>query len=74
MLFIYRGAIQGLKDGLIPMIDSILEVVMRVISPILLSPIIGFWSICIAGPAAWSASAIFMIVTYYFKFKKGSHS
>lgn len=70
MLFIYRGVIQGLKDGVVPMIGSVLEVMMRVLSPLIFSTTLGFASVSFAGPAAWSASAILMIIVYFHKFRK----
>lgn len=72
VLFIYRGVIQGLKDGVVPMIGSALEVLMRVLSPLCFSTMLGFASVCFAGPAAWSASAVLMVVVYIYKFKKFS--
>lgn len=69
MLFIYRGTIQGLKNGIIPMIGSLIEVLMRICTPIILSSLIGYASICVAGPAAWTASMLLMLVVYYVKMK-----
>ena len=69
MLFIYRGTIQGLKNGIIPMIGSLIEVLMRICAPVILSSIIGYISICVAGPAAWTASMLLMLVVYYIKMK-----
>lgn len=69
MLFIYRGTIQGLKNGIIPMIGSLIEVAMRICTPVLFSSIIGYASICVAGPAAWTASMLLMLVVYYVKMK-----
>lgn len=69
MLFIYRGTIQGLKNGIIPMIGSLIEVLMRICAPVILSSIIGYISICVASPAAWTASMLLMLVVYYVKMK-----
>lgn len=69
MLFIYRGTIQGLKNGIIPMIGSLIEVLMRICAPVILSSIIGYISICVAGPAAWTASMLLMLAVYYIKMK-----
>ena len=69
MLFIYRGTIQGLKNGITPMIGSLIEVLMRICAPVILSSIIGYISICVAGPAAWTASMLLMLAVYYIKMK-----
>ena len=70
MLFIYRGTIQGLKNGIVPMIGSLIEVVMRIMTPVILSSVIGYASICVAGPAAWTGSMLLMIAVYYVKIRK----
>ena len=70
MLFIYRGTIQGLKNGIVPMIGSLIEVVMRIMAPVIFSSVIGYASICVAGPAAWTGSMLLMIAVYYVKIRK----
>ena len=70
MLFIYRGTIQGLKNGIVPMIGSLIEVVMRIMTPVIFSSVIGYASICVAGPAAWTGSMLLMIAVYYVKIRK----
>ena len=69
-LFIYRGTIQGLKNGIVPMIGSLIEVVMRIMTPVIFSSVIGYASICVAGPAAWTGSMLLMIAVYYVKIRK----
>ena len=64
VLFVYRGALQGLKDGFTPMIGSFLEVGMRVLFPAILCAALGFTAISLAGPAAWTASAVLMPIVY----------
>ena len=64
-----RVTIQGLKNGIIPMIGSLIEVLMRICAPVILSSIIGYISICVAGPAAWTASMLLMLAVYYIKMK-----
>lgn len=70
MLFIYRGTIQGLKNGIIPMVGSFIEVVMRICTPMFFGGLLGYASICVAGPAAWTASMLLMLVVYYIKIRK----
>jgi putative MATE family efflux protein len=65
-LFVYRGAIQGLGDGFTVMMGGIFELAMRAVIPILTSGTLGFLSVCIAGPAAWTSSAVLMIAVFYF--------
>lgn len=70
LLFIYRGALQGLRDGFTPMIGSFLEVGMRVLFPALLCAVLGFTAISLAGPAAWTVSAALMPIVYARKMRK----
>ena len=70
ILFVYRGALQGLRDGFTPMIGSFLEVSMRVLLPAILCGTLGFNAIGLAGPAAWTASAVLMPIVYAKKMRK----
>ena len=60
LIFVCRGVLQGLGDGLVPMLGGILELVMRSAIPILFSRLLGFTAICIASVAAWVACALLM--------------
>lgn len=52
------------------MIGSLIEVVMRIMAPVIFSSVIGYASICVAGPAAWTGSMLLMIAVYYVKIRK----
>jgi putative MATE family efflux protein len=64
LLFVYRGSLEGLSDGVTPMIGSFLEVAMRVLIPFFFCGMLGFTAIAMAGPAAWTASAVLMGIVY----------
>ncbi|MGI6262660.1 MAG: MATE family efflux transporter [Succiniclasticum sp.] len=64
LLFVCRGSLEGLSDGVTPMIGSFLEVAMRVLIPSFFCSMFGFTAIAAAGPAAWTASAVLMIIVY----------
>lgn len=70
LLFVYRGAIQGLGDGLTVMLGGLFELAMRTVIPICLGGIIGYTSVCCAGPAAWTSSAVLMIAVFYWHLRK----
>lgn len=70
LLIIYRSAIQGLGNGFIPMLSSIIELVARVSISLLLSPVIGFLAISLAPPAAWVGASVLLIPAYYYKIKQ----
>lgn len=69
-LMIYRSALEGLRDGLTPMIGSVLEVVMRIIVSVWLCPIIGYAGACLSEPAAWVASAALMFPVFQIRLRK----
>ncbi|MCR5661771.1 MAG: MATE family efflux transporter [bacterium] len=66
-LFVCRGALQGLGDGVTPMIGSIAELVMRSGIPLIFAAKWGFASICVAGPAAWLSCGSLMTAVYFYK-------
>lgn len=64
LLFIYRAAMQGLGNALLPMVGGIMELVMRVLSSVLLAGWFGFTGLSLAYPLAWAGAAIPMIICY----------
>ncbi len=69
LLFVYRHVLQGLGEGMITMYAGISELVGRLIVGFFLSKYLGYTAICLAGPAAWIAAAVLLIVCYYKKAK-----
>lgn len=69
-LFVCRGALQGLGDGVMPMLGGVLELCMRAIIPLTLGGTLGFTAICIAGPAAWTACGLLMTVAFFIRLHK----
>lgn len=64
MIFLYRNALQGLNEGLIPMLSGVVELVCRfgVIATVPASA--GFFGVCFADPAAWVGTSIPLLITY----------
>jgi putative MATE family efflux protein len=65
LLFVYRGTLEGLSDGVTPMIGSFLEVAMRVLIPLFFCDTLGYTAIVMASPAAWTTSAVLMVAVYF---------
>lgn len=65
LLFIYRSTLQGLGNAIIPFWSGVIELVMRVGVALILSQMIGFTGICLAGPFAWTGAAILLGISYY---------
>lgn len=64
MIFLYRNALQGLNQGLVPMLSGIVEMVCRVAVIALIPKSTGFFGVCFADPAAWVGAAIPLLITY----------
>lgn len=60
-VFVYRSVIQGMGNGVIPMISGGMELAMRVVAALFLSKWFGFVGICIASPIAWVAADLLCI-------------
>lgn len=65
LLYVYRSAIQGLGNTVIPMISGVVEFIMRVGVALLLPLLIGSDGIFYAEICAWTGAAILLAVSYY---------
>lgn len=70
LIFIYRNTLQGLGDGLLPMLGGIFELLARGLVVVLLAKPFGYVGICFANPVAWISALIPIIPTYYYRMKK----
>ena len=64
MIFCYRNALQGLGEGLVPMLSGVVELVSRLAVILLVPKSTGFAGVCFADPAAWLFTAIPLVITY----------
>lgn len=70
LLHIYRSALQGMGDTIIPMISGMIEMVMRVSCVLILPKILGQNGIFGAEVSAWTGAAILLITAYYLRVRK----
>ena len=70
MLFLYRSALQGLGNALIPMLSGFLELALRVACVLLFSSLLGEWSVYLADAAGWAAAAPLLYVAYVVVFRR----
>lgn len=70
LLFIYRNALQGLGNSIVPFFAGAMELVMRIVIASTLSHRIGFVGICWASPMAWVGATVLLIISYYIYFRK----
>ena len=66
-LYVYRSALQGLGDTLMPMLSGVAEFVMRTGVALLLPMLIGQDGILYAETSAWIGADIILITAYYWR-------
>ncbi|HIT90013.1 MAG TPA: hypothetical protein IAC41_06310 [Candidatus Merdenecus merdavium] len=70
LIFVFRNAIQGMGDGVVPMISGTLELVARAAIIFLLSAPYGFTGICFADPLAWIFALIPLVPVFMIRMRK----
>ena len=69
-LYVYRSALQGLGDTLMPMVSGMAEFVMRISAALILPHFIGQDGIFFAEIAAWSGATVILCISYYARMHK----
>ncbi len=64
VLFVYRNALQGLGNAVMPLISGGVELAMRLAAAILLSRFLGYVGVCLANPVAWTGAAVMLVPAY----------
>ncbi|MEU1971104.1 MATE family efflux transporter [Microbacterium sp. NPDC019599] len=64
VLFILRGALQGLGHAMIPTVTGVIELVMRVGAAVVLGSAFGFVGVAWSNPLAWIGAAIVLVPAY----------
>lgn len=72
LLYVYRSAIQGLGNTVIPLASGIAEFVMRISVALFLPRMIGQNGIFYAEICAWSGAAILLVLSYFWIIRKYS--
>ncbi|MDR2571334.1 MAG: MATE family efflux transporter [Oscillospiraceae bacterium] len=70
LLFLYRAALQGLGNTFIPMLSGFIELILRIVSVVMLTRIIGDWGVLLSDPIAWPFAMLLLIVSYFIVFRK----
>ena len=65
VLYVYRSALQGMGNTLVPMLSGVAEFILRVAVVWTLPAIFGPNSIFFAEIAAWAGAAIILLCAYY---------
>ena len=72
-LYVYRSALQGMGDTVVPMISGFVELAMRVGAALLLPGLLGEWGIYLAEIMAWAGAAVLLMWGYYYRIGKYTH-
>ena len=64
VLFVLRGALQGLGHTLIPTVTGVVELVMRVGAALVLGALIGFEGVALSNPLAWLGAIALLVPAY----------
>lgn len=70
MLHIYRSALMGLGDTVMPMASGIMEFLMRIGVALILPIFMGQEGIFYAEVAAWTGAAVLLVITYCIRIRK----
>ncbi len=70
LIFLYRNTLQGLGDGLVPMLGGVFELAARFGAILVLAEPFGYTGICFSDPAAWVMALIPLVPVYYWRMKK----
>lgn len=70
LLHIYRSALQGMGDTVVPMCSGIAELVMRISIALILPGIVGRDGIYFAETGAWLGAAVLLIAAYSHHIKR----
>ena len=65
MLYMYRSALQGMGDTVVPMLSGVVELVMRISAVLILPYFVAEYGVYIAEVAAWTGAAILLGIMYY---------
>ena len=66
LLYVYRSALQGMGNTLIPLLSGVVEFVIRVGGAMLISTTTWQNGIFIAEVGAWIGASILLCVSYYY--------
>lgn len=64
-LFIYRNVLQGIGKKTVPIVSSIIEMLVKVVTTFALVPSLGYLGVAVCEPIAWVIMTIFLMYFFY---------
>lgn len=71
-IYVIRGVLNGVGDAMFALINGVVEVIGRIVIPVLLVtiPFVGVWGIWLSTGFVWAVSALFCVLRYIVWWKK----
>ena len=70
LLYLYRNALQGLGNPIVPFWSGVFEMIARTAVSLGLSQVIGYTGVCFGAPTAWLGAAIILVWGFFATMKK----
>ena len=70
VLLATRVSMQSMGQKTAPVISSVIELVMKIVSALWLIPLLGFAGVCVTEPVTWVIMTVFLIIVYMVKTRK----
>ena len=70
LLFVFRFALQGLGDTVVPMFSGFLELALRLSVVFIIPASFGFYRVCWAEVSAWCGAMIMLGIGYFVRMRK----
>lgn len=74
ILFVTRGALQGLGRALVPTITGVIELGMRTLAAVVLGAFFGFVGVAWSNPVAWIGAVVILIPAYIRAHRQLAHA
>jgi len=70
VLLALRVSMQSMGQKTAPVISSVIELLMKILSALWIIPSFGFTGVCVTEPVTWVLMAAFLIIVYWVKTRK----
>ena len=70
VLLALRVSMQSMGQKTAPVISSVIELLMKVLSALWIIPSFGFTGVCVTEPVTWVLMAVFLMIVYWVKTRK----
>ena len=73
LLWMYRSALMGMGDTVVPMLSGMAELAMRMFMVLVMTRLWGVNAVYWAESAAWTGAAILLAAVYYIRLRRLFH-